>query len=241
MAFTFFFRDAETLELAIGQMLPAVQGENWIDIWDAGCAHGPEPYTLAILLKEKLPKDVFDKVRIHATDVDDGFAASVTEGIFPESELRRLPPGFLEKYFRPLGDSSRYRLIGEIRSKISFSRHDLLSLEPFGREFSLIVCKNVLLHFSEEQRSKVLRMFHAALRADGVLVTENTQKMPAALGEMYRPLLCHAQVHAKNALPSQLFFREDPPANVRPPYFWRNIPCGKPENGPLEKGADGTV
>jgi chemotaxis protein methyltransferase CheR len=241
MAFTFFFRDAETLELAIDQMIPAVRRQNQIDIWDAGCAHGPEPYTLAILLKEKMPQELFDKVRIFATDVDGGFAASVTEGIFAESELRRLPEGFLEKYFRAIGDSSRYRLIEEIRSKISFSRHDLLSLEPFGRELSLIVCKNVLLHFSEEQRCKVLRMFHAALRADGLLVTENTQKMPAALSEIYRPLLCHAQVHAKNASSLRQLFRKDPPENIRGPYFGKNIPRVKPDNRSSEKDADEIV
>jgi chemotaxis protein methyltransferase CheR len=55
MAFTYFFRDAEPLELAIEQMLPAVQSLSQMDIWDAGCAHGPEPYTLAILLREKMP------------------------------------------------------------------------------------------------------------------------------------------------------------------------------------------
>jgi chemotaxis protein methyltransferase CheR len=241
MAFTFFFRDAETLELAIGQMLPAAQGQNRIDIWDAGCAHGPEPYTLAILLREKLPEIIFQKVRIHATDVDGAFADQVAEGSFPESELRRLPSGILEKYFRPMGDSSRYRLIEEIRSRISFSRHDLLSLEPFGRNYSLIVCKNVLLHFNEEQRSKVLRMFHAALRAEGVLVMEHTQKMPAALGDRYRQMVCHAQLYARNASSSQLYFRKDVPSNIRRPFFWKNIPRGKPDNGPLEKNTDEIV
>jgi chemotaxis protein methyltransferase CheR len=238
MAFTFFFRDAETLELAIEQMLPAIQGQSQIDIWDAGCAHGPEPYTLAILLREKLPEDIFRKVHIHATDVDGDFAASVTGGIFPESELRRLPLGILEKYFRPLGDSFRYRLIEEIRSKISFSRHDLLSLEPFGRNYSLIACKNVLLHFNEEQRCKVLRMFHATLRAEGVLVMEHTQKMPSALGDKYRQMICHAQLYAKIASSPLTFFRKDPPASIQQPHIWKNISRGKEDNGPLEKRYD---
>jgi chemotaxis protein methyltransferase CheR len=241
MAFTFFFRDAETLDLAIEQMLPAAQEQVRIDIWDAGCAHGPEPYTLAILLREKMPESIFRKVRIHATDVDNGFAVQVTEGSFPESELRRLPSGYLEKYFRPFGDSGRYRLIEEILTKITFSRHDLLSLDPFGGNYSLIVCKNVLLHFNEEQRCKVLRMLHRALGSEGVLVMEQTQKMPAALGDLYRPLLCHAQVYAKNASSLLHINRKDPPANTRRPHFWNNIPHGAPENDPLEKGADETV
>jgi hypothetical protein len=54
VAFTFFFRDAQTLELLIEQSLPTLCGQAFIRIWDAGCAHGPEPYTLAMLLRERL-------------------------------------------------------------------------------------------------------------------------------------------------------------------------------------------
>jgi chemotaxis protein methyltransferase CheR len=241
MAFTFFFRDSETLELAIEQMLPAVQGRDSIDIWDAGCAHGPEPYTLAILLREKMPEHLFRKVHIYATDVDYGFAAQVTEGSFKESELRRLPPGFFEKYFQPFGDSGRYGLIEEIRSKISFSQHDLLSFKPFGKRLALIVCKNVLLHFNEEQRCKVLRMFHEALRFDGLVVTEHTQKMPASLGDMFRQMVCHAQIYAKVSTPSKVTLRKDLHPTIGRPHFWKNTFCGKPENDPLKNDTNETV
>lgn len=227
MAFTFFFRDAETLELAIAQMPPASQGRDRIEIWDAGCAHGPEPYTLAILLREKMPDALFRKVRIHATDVEGDFAAQVAEGIYPESELRRLPPGIREKYFRPLDDSGKFEIVEEIRSRISFFRHDLLSLEPLVENLSLIVCKNVLLHFNEEQRCKVLRMFHAALRPDGVLVMEHTQKIPAALPSLFRPLLCHAQVFGKAEESLETASRKDLPDVRRRPKVWSCIVGGR--------------
>jgi chemotaxis protein methyltransferase CheR len=241
MAFTFFFRDAETLELAIAQMPPASQGQDRIEIWDAGCAHGPEPYTLAILLREKMPDALFRKVRIHATDVEGDFAAQVAEGIYPESELRRLPPGILEKYFRPLGDSGKFGIVEEIRSRISFSRHDLLSLEPLVENLSLIVCKNVLLHFNEEQRCKVLRMFHAALRPDGVLVMEHTQKIPAALQGLFRPLLCHAQVFGKVPSAGEIVCRKEPPTQQRRPNFWKHVFGGKSLNERLAEVANESV
>ena len=238
MAFTYFFRDAEPLELAIEQMLPVVQSLNQIDIWDAGCAHGPEPFTLAILLREKMPEYLFHKVRIHATDVDCGFAAQVTECIFPESELRRLPAGILEKYFQPLGTSGKYKVIEEIRSIISFSHHDLLALEPFGKNLSLIVCKNVLLHFNEQQRIDVLRMFHDALRVEGTLVMEHTQKIPVSLIDLFRSLVCHAQVYGKLAKSSAIVSRKDMPADNRRPNIWMNALCGKSANDRLETSVD---
>ncbi|HPB55993.1 MAG TPA: CheR family methyltransferase, partial [Candidatus Aminicenantes bacterium] len=68
MAFTFFFRDNHTLEQLVKHLLPTVQGRSNIKIWDAGCAMGPEPYTLAILFAEKMGKFAFKNVRIDASD-----------------------------------------------------------------------------------------------------------------------------------------------------------------------------
>jgi chemotaxis protein methyltransferase CheR len=240
MAFTYFFRDAEPLELAIEQILPAVQAVDQIEIWDAGCAHGPEPYTLGILLRERMPDSLFDKVRIHATDVDCGFAAQVGEGIFPESELRRLPAGILEKYFQPVKDTNKFEIVEEIRAKISFSHHDLLPLEPLGKNFSLIVCKNVLLHFNEQQRGDVLRMFHHALRSDGVLVLEHTQKIPASLNGIFRSLVGHAQVYGKIANSLDSISRKDLPANTRQPNLWKIALGGKTTSHRPENKADNT-
>jgi chemotaxis protein methyltransferase CheR len=71
MAFTYFFRDSHTLELTVKHMAPEVMGRSRIRIWDAGCAMGPEPYTLAILCAENLGKFAFKNLSIQATDVDE--------------------------------------------------------------------------------------------------------------------------------------------------------------------------
>ena len=89
MAFTFFFRDEQTLKVLLEHALPVMQGQAFIRIWDAGCAHGPEPYTLAILLRERMSEMLYRNVRIHATDMERQFEAQVVSGIFPEDELRR--------------------------------------------------------------------------------------------------------------------------------------------------------
>jgi chemotaxis protein methyltransferase CheR len=197
MAFTFFFRDAQTLELAIDQALPSLRGRAFIHIWDAGCAHGPEPYTLAILLREKMSDYIFRNVRIHATDIDPSFASQVRSGIFTEAEVKRVPAEILKKYFRPAPTPGFVQVTPEVRERISFTRRDLLSLDPVREGFSLIICKNVLLHFEEQQRIDVLRMFHRALQPNGTLVMENTQKLPDSLGVYFEPIIPFAQVYRK--------------------------------------------
>jgi chemotaxis protein methyltransferase CheR len=197
VAFTFFFRDASVLETLIERALPALCGQSHIRIWDAGCAHGPEAYTLAILLREKMSPFLFRNVRIYATDIESAFTGKVTEGIYPESELKRIPADLLRRYFRPVGNSGHLQVVDELRSRIEFAVHDLLSLRPIREGLSLIVCKNVLLHFTESQRHAVLRMFHGALRDDGLLAMEHTQKMPEQLASKFRQVTSLGQVYVK--------------------------------------------
>jgi chemotaxis protein methyltransferase CheR len=197
MAFTFFFRDSQTLELALDQALPSLGGRAFIHVWDAGCAHGPEPYTLAILLRERMSDYIFRNVRIHASDIDSSFAPKVTEGIFAEPEVRRVPAEIGRKYFRPAAAPGQVEIVAELRAKVGFLHHDLLSLRPIREGLSLIVCKNVLLHFDEAQRVGVLRMFHQALQPGGTLVLEHTQKLPGVLAGLFQQVVPHAQVFRK--------------------------------------------
>jgi chemotaxis protein methyltransferase CheR len=197
MAFTFFFRDSQTLQLAIEHALPGLRGRAFIHVWDAGCAHGPEPYTLAILLRERMSDYIFSNVHIPATDIDPGFAGKVTSGVFADHEVKRVPPEILQKYFRPASRPGFVEVVPELRAKVAFSHRDLLSLIPVREGLSLIVCKNVLLHFEEVQRIQVLRMFHRALQPGGTLVMEHTQKLPEELAGLFDPIGACAQVYRR--------------------------------------------
>jgi len=194
MAFTFFFRDAQTLELLIEQALPTLCGQAFIRIWDAGCAHGPEPYTLAMLLRERMSDYVFRNVRIYATDVERQFGPHIAAGIYAEQEVQRIPAPMRQRYFQPAPAPGFVQVTDDIRAKVSFAEHDLLSRTPPREDFSLIVCKNVLLHFEETQRRQVFRMFHRALRPGGLLATEHTQKLPAGLKILFEPVASYVQI-----------------------------------------------
>ena len=150
MAFTYFFRDMKTLELIADNVLPTLRGHRYIHIWDAGCAHGPEAYSLAIVLRENMTHFLFRNVRIHATDIDtcDRFGPIITKGIYPEGEIKRIPSMIKRKYFTKADEPGYYRIDDEIRSSVEFTRHNLLSLKPIRGGVNLIVCKNVLLHLA---------------------------------------------------------------------------------------------
>ena len=199
MAFTFFFRDSQALELAIDHVVPDLAGRNRPTIWDAGCAMGPEAYTLAILLAARLGQFAFRNLRIDATDIDETgqFGETVRQAVYPVGDLERMPPGILEQYFEPAGATGAYRLANRIRASVRFQQHDLLSLREVDSGFSLVVCKNVLLHFSEAQRVEVIQMFHRSLAPGGYFVTEHTQKLPAEAAPLFEQVVPHGQLFRK--------------------------------------------
>lgn len=196
MAFTFFFRDLQTIELAIDAMLPAVAGRTRVRVWDAGCAMGPEPYTLAIVLAEKMHPYAFRNLSILATDYETEFQKIVEDGIYPTDQLQRIPLDLFSKYFAPMGEAA-YKVADEIRERITFRHHDLLSLKAPGEGFALILCKNVLLHFSPAQRIEVMKMYHSVLEPGGLLATEHTQELPAELEPLFEKLVGDARLYRK--------------------------------------------
>ena len=136
--------------------LPSMAGRNHPRIWDAGVAMGQEPYTVAILFAERMGHFAFNNLRIEATDVESTgqFAQVIEAGLYPQEELSRLPEGILEKYFEANGKPGHFRVIDKVRQRVTFRRHDLLSFKEIGHGYSLVLCKNVLLHFQSAGKDR---------------------------------------------------------------------------------------
>jgi chemotaxis protein methyltransferase CheR len=202
MAFTFFFRDLDCLAFAVKALIPQTSGRSRVRIWNAGCATGHEPYTLAILLAESMGAFALRNLEIHATDHDEPLLQVTREGVYLYDELKRIPEDYFSRYFTPQsGCSNRFRVIDRLRGIIRARNHDLLSCVPVRDNFSLIVCKNVLLHFQPRERVNVIRMFHRALEPDGLFVTERTQKMPSEAAGFFRQVSPEVPVYRKYEKP----------------------------------------
>ncbi len=200
MAFTYFFRDLQTLNSIKEHVIPHLLGRRYIDIWDAGCAMGPEPYSLAIILRESMGHFMFRNVRLFATDIDNSnlFEEIVTKGVYPYDQVKRIPTNMFRDYFSPANvQESEYVIREDLKCCLRYQRHDLLTLKPIRANLGLILCKNVLLHFKEDQRVAVIKMFHKALGDVGFLVTEQTQTLPKQTAHLFEPVVPNARVYRK--------------------------------------------
>ncbi len=200
MAFTYFFRDGYTLQMAAAILAQDASGRSTVRIWDAGCASGEEPYTLAVILAESMGYHAFNNVHILATDIDisNRFRERVTEGVFPGELLHRVNKSLKEKHFRPLPGGTSLQANRRIRNRITFQKHDLEDLTPPESDFSLVLCKNVLLHFKESRRIEIIRMFYNALLPGGLLVLEQTQRLPEETDSLFERLTSNARIYRKN-------------------------------------------
>lgn len=199
MAFTYFFRDLQTLELICEYALPYLKTKSYIKVWDAGCAMGPEPYTLAMLIREKVGNMYYRNVKITATDLDGSnlFEEIISNAVYPREQVERIPKEIFDKYFVKADKTDHFQIVEEIRKAVIFQKHDLTTLKSVGSDFGIIICKNVLLHFSEQQRIDVIKMFHEFLMDGGFFATEQTQKLPDEVKHLFEPVVSNAQLFRK--------------------------------------------
>lgn len=200
MAFTFFFRDEQILTLCVDHLVPFAMGRSNIRILNAGCAMGMETYTFAILLAEKMGKFAMRNVKIHAVDIDNenvDFGKTVREGVYHKDHLQRIPAELFDKYFTPASKPQHFIIDQGLRDLVEFEKYDLLTLRPLRNDYSLVICKNVLLHFNYPQRVDVISMFHDMLLKGGLLGMENTQQMPVELKDKFKRMVDYGQLYEK--------------------------------------------
>ncbi|UPG84898.1 protein-glutamate O-methyltransferase CheR [Luteibacter aegosomatis] len=179
------FRDPAVFRSLRDKVLPVLASYPEINIWQAGCAHGQEVYSLAILLEEA---GLYERSRIYATDFNDAALAVAAEGIYATREARVWSRNYIEAggshsfsdYY-----SARYdfiKLDQRLRRNVTFLNHNLVTDEVFC-EAHLILCRNVLIYFSNALQDRTLGLFRDSLVRGGFLclgTRENIDFSPAA-------------------------------------------------------------
>lgn len=162
-----FFRQADRFEELRSTFIPrleAAAGTRPLKIWSAGCSIGCEPYSLAIILDELNPNS---RHTILATDVDMPILSRAREGKgYVPAEVRALPAHLRSKYL--LADGPNFKVADSLKRRITFRRHDLLS-DPYPTDADMILCRNVVIYFTEEAKRHIYSGFSGALRPGGLL------------------------------------------------------------------------
>lgn len=177
------FRDPPVFLALREKVLPVLASYPQLNIWQAGCAHGQEVYSLAILLEEA---GLYDRTRIYATDFNDAALAAAAEGIYPARDARDWSRQYLEAGgSRSFSDyySARYEFIRidrHLRRNITFFNHNLVTDTSFC-EAHLILCRNVLIYFDNALQERTLALFRESLVRGGFLCLGSRENVDASM------------------------------------------------------------
>ncbi len=175
---TFFFRDLKSFDLLRHKIVPDLLGEDIrtpVTIWSAACSTGQEAYSVTMVLDELLFDVTRCRVRILGTDISETVVNTANRGEYNALEMSR---GLLQKqvdrYFVPSGRGHKIR--DEYRSLCRFQLDNLLAPSTVGF-FDIVLCRNVLIYFSQADKAKVVSNLLSHLKRGGVLLVGSTESL----------------------------------------------------------------
>lgn len=142
-----------------------------LKIWSAACSTGDEPYSLVMALSKHLP---LNQITIYATDIDNQVLEKAQAGLYNEKSIASVPADLKRKYFTQVGPS--YRIADEIKERVKFQKHNLLK-DAYPTDCHFIICRNVLIYFTEEAKDEIFAKFYQSLAHKGVLFIGGTEQI----------------------------------------------------------------
>ncbi|MBO5093287.1 MAG: protein-glutamate O-methyltransferase CheR [Lachnospiraceae bacterium] len=168
-----FYRNPSQWDVMDKEIIPELIrkfGKN-LKIWSAACSTGDEPYSLVMALSRHLP---LNQIKIFATDLDKQVIAKAKVGLYSEKSIVSVPDDLKKKYFTKVGLS--YQISDEIKSRVEFKEHNLLK-DTYPTNYHMIVCRNVLIYFTEEAKDEVFVKFQQSLAKGGILFIGSTEQI----------------------------------------------------------------
>jgi len=138
--------------------LKARKKEKHIKIWSAGCSTGEEPYSIAMVIKEKF--DYTWNIKILASDISFNSLMKAKEGFYTPDRILGIPDNYLKKYLVEIGNG--YYIKDEIKELVQFDYHNLKN-ESESKNFDIIFCRNVIIYFDAEAQEKTINQFYYSM------------------------------------------------------------------------------
>ncbi|CAI6080919.1 CheR family methyltransferase [Cohnella sp. JJ-181] len=167
-----FWRNPNRWTLLMERFLPdMLKRSPKLKVWSAACSTGEEPYTIAMIL-DRL--GALGQATLIASDIDEGVLARAKNGVYPERSVREVPKEMAAAYLSGSGDA--FQVDEKLKRAVRFQKQNLL-FDDFQDGFDLIVCRNVMIYFTEEAKQQLYEKFAKALKPGGILFVGSTEQI----------------------------------------------------------------
>lgn len=169
-----FWRNPDQWKILEEQVLPELvkTSSRGLNVWSAACSTGDEPYSLVMLLSKFYP---LSNIKVLATDIDKQVLEKARVGLYNEKSIAGLPDEFKRKYFTKIGTSS-YQISEDIKKCVEFKQGNLLA-DKYPSNLDLILCRNVVIYFTDEAKMDIYKKFNASLKTGGYLFVGSTEQI----------------------------------------------------------------
>lgn len=148
-----------------------VTGEQKYRVWCCACSSGEEPYSVAMLLSKFIP---LQNIEVIASDIDERILSKAVKGSYDEKTITTLPEEYLNTFFTK--ENAVWKISDEIKNCVTFKKLDLLK-DEYPAECDMILCRNILIYFTEEAKDTIYKTFRNSLKKNGYLFTGDTEQI----------------------------------------------------------------
>ncbi len=195
---TLWFRDRYPFELLSKKILPELNEKNKpIKIWSAACSSGQEPYSIAMSILEQQqlkPASLNRNISILGTDLSKTMLDRCQEAEYDSLALARGLSDERKRQFFDALPSGNMRIKQKLRSMVNFRSHNLLDSYNLLGKFDIIFCRNVLIYFAPEAKTKILRQYAAALNPNGILFLGASESI-TGLSDEFDMIRCNPGIY----------------------------------------------
>lgn len=173
---TYFFRESKHFDFLSATILPAHPAGRGIRIWSAACSSGEEPYSIAMLLEDKMPGKSW---QIVASDISSRVLEQARQGKYRLERAQNVPKEYLSKFcLRGVGAQAGHLMVDQrLRSRIDFRAINLNETLPEIGVFDVIFLRNVMIYFDTETKRKIIERLAAVLAPGGYFFVGHSESL----------------------------------------------------------------
>ncbi len=190
---TLWFRDTYPFTVLADKLLPEIaESKRPIKIWSAASSSGQEPYSMAMTVLETQARKpgMLSSVSITATDISTSMLEQCRAGVYDNLALGRgLSPERKRTFFEDAGDG-KMKVKDNVKRMVSFRPQNLMDSYALLGKFDIIFCRNVLIYFSPEMKSKVLNQMANSLNPGGYLLLGASESL-TGLTDRFEMVRCN--------------------------------------------------
>ncbi len=206
---TYFFRESNIYPLLKSYIdnITKIDSKREIKIWSAGCSSGEEPFSIAIFIKENYPQNIVNRVKIIGSDISEKSLNKAAKGTYSKWSFRDVKTEVINKYFHQ--NNGEFQILDSIKEMVIFKNFNLISnnYPDYGKglfDLDIILCRNVLMYFSEESMVQISNKFFNSLLLNGILITSAVEMNDTIFNKFSRDINNGAIFYRKGNMELQL-------------------------------------